>query len=69
MSARHDADMTPPGAEALAPLRTDAEARIRFTSLFINVRALSRSLRQRPPNRFTRHQLGVLRDDLVALCE
>ena len=47
----------------------DAERRIRFTSLFINVRTLSRSLRKRPPNRFTRHQLGVLRADLATLCE
>lgn len=49
------------------PMPPDAERRIRLTSLFINVRALSRSLRKRPPNRFTRHQISVLRADLAAL--
>ena len=57
------------GYVRVAPLSFDAEARIRFTSLFINVRALSRSLQKRPPNRFTRHQLGVLRADLTTLAE
>jgi aminoglycoside phosphotransferase (APT) family kinase protein len=43
------------------------EQRIRFTSLLINVRALVNSLQKRPPNRFTQHQLDVLREDIVAL--
>ena len=43
--------------------------RICFASLLINVRALSRSLHKRPPNRFTRRQLGVLRADLAALAD
>lgn len=57
------------GYVRVAPLPADAERRIRFTSLFINLRTLSRSLRKRPPNRFTRHQLDVLRADLATLCE
>ncbi|QBD79580.1 aminoglycoside phosphotransferase family protein [Ktedonosporobacter rubrisoli] len=43
------------------------EQHIRFTSLLINVRALARSLRKRPTDRFTRHQLEVLQEDLAAL--
>lgn len=43
------------------------EQHICFTSLLINVRALVHSLQKRPPNRFTQHQLDVLREDIVAL--
>ena len=43
------------------------EQHIRFTGLLINVRALVHSLQKRPPNRFTQHQLDVLREDIVAL--
>lgn len=42
------------------------EQHIRFASLLINVRILTRSLRKRSPNRYTQHQLKVLREDLVA---
>ncbi len=43
--------------------------RICFASLLINVRALSRSLRKRPPDRFTLHQFEALRADLAMLAE
>lgn len=43
------------------------EQHIRFASLLINVRALVRSLQKRPSNRFTQHQLDVLRADITAL--
>ncbi len=43
------------------------EQRIRFTSLLINVRALARSLQKRPANRYIRHQLEVMREDLAFL--
>lgn len=43
------------------------DLRIRFTALLINVRALARSLGKRPLDRWTLHQLRVLRADLVAL--
>jgi len=43
------------------------EQRIRFTSLLINVRSLARSLQKRPANRYTRHQLEVMREDLAFL--
>lgn len=50
-------------------LPEDAARRILFASLFINLHALSRSLRKRPPNRFTQHQVERLRADLAALAE
>lgn len=50
-------------------LPQDALRRVRFASLFINLHALSRSLRKRPPNRFTQHQVARLRADLAALSE
>ncbi|HEU0000221.1 MAG TPA: aminoglycoside phosphotransferase family protein [Ktedonobacteraceae bacterium] len=43
------------------------EESIRFASILINIRALARSLRKHPPNRFTRHQLKVLREDIAVL--
>ncbi|HEX4204199.1 MAG TPA: aminoglycoside phosphotransferase family protein [Ktedonobacteraceae bacterium] len=49
------------------PLPPDYEQRIRFTGLLINVRALARSLQKRPANRYTQHQLKVLRKDLAFL--
>ena len=55
------------GYGAITPLPSDYEQRIRFTSLLINVRALARSLQKRPANRYTQHQLEVLREDLAFL--
>jgi aminoglycoside phosphotransferase (APT) family kinase protein len=43
------------------------EQHIRFAGLLITVRTLARSLQKRPANRHTRHQLEVLREDLVGL--
>ncbi len=51
----------------IMPLPSDYEQRIRFTSLLINVRALARSLQKRPPDRYTQHQLEVLRKDIAFL--
>ncbi len=51
----------------IMPLPSDYEQRIRLTSLLINVRALARSLQKRPSNRYTQHQLEVLREDLAFL--
>jgi len=51
----------------IMPLPSDHEQRIRFTSLLINVRALARSLQKRPPDRYTQHQLEVLRKDMAFL--
>jgi aminoglycoside phosphotransferase (APT) family kinase protein len=47
-------------------LPPDYPTRIRLASLLINVRALSRSLQKQPLNQFTRHQVAVLREDLLA---
>ena len=47
-------------------LPSDHVARIRIASILINVRSLARSLQKVPLNRFMRHQLAVLRADLVA---
>jgi len=55
------------GYGAIAPLPSDYEQRIRFTSLLINVRALAHSLQKRPANRYTHHLLEMLRDDLAYL--
>lgn len=43
------------------------EHTIRFVSILINVRALVRSLQKHPPNRYTQHQLKVLREDIAEL--
>jgi len=56
------------GYGEITTLPPDYEQRIRFTSLLINVRALARSLQRRPPDRYTQHQLEVLREDLAFLC-
>ena len=56
------------GYGEIMTLPPDYEQRIRFTSLLINVRALARSLQKRPPDRYTRHQVEVLREDLAFLC-
>ncbi len=56
------------GYGEIMTLPPDYEQRIRFTSLLINVRALARSLQRRPPDRYTQHQLEVLREDLAFLC-
>jgi hypothetical protein len=55
------------GYGGIKALPSDYELRIRFTSSLINVRALARSLQRRPPDRYTQHQLEVLREDLVCL--
>ena len=56
------------GYGEIMTLPSDYEQRIRFTSSLINVRALARGLQRRPPDRYTQHQLEVLREDLAFLC-
>ena len=53
------------GYKELVSFPLDYEQRIRFTSLLINVRTLARSLQKRPANRYTQHQLEVLREDIA----
>lgn len=55
------------GYQEVTPLPSDYMNNICFMSLLINMRALVRSLRKRPPNRFTMHQIEALRRDLGAL--
>lgn len=55
------------GYSELLALPLDIQQRVRFEALLINVRALARSLRKRPLDRWTRHQLEVLRADIAAL--
>lgn len=55
------------GYQERISLPSDYEQHIRFTSIFINVRALARSLQKRPANRYTQLQLKVLREDLAVL--
>lgn len=52
------------GYQERIPLPPDYEQWLRFTSILINVRALARSLQKRPANRYTQHQLKVLREDM-----
>jgi hypothetical protein len=54
------------GYRQVATLPPDYLSRIRLASILVNVRALSNSLQKRPLNWFTRHQLAVLRADLLA---
>ena len=55
------------GYEERISLPSSYEQTLRFTSILINVRALAGSLQKRPANRYTQHQLEVLREDLAAL--
>ena len=55
------------GYSDVALLPSNYECCIRFMSILINVRALVRSLQKRPTNRYTRHQLKVLREDMAVL--
>ncbi len=55
------------GYREMVSLPLAYEQHIRFTGLLINVRTLARSLQKHPPGRHTKHQLEVLREDLVML--
>jgi aminoglycoside phosphotransferase (APT) family kinase protein len=55
------------GYSELVALPESADLHIRLRSLFINVHALARHLRKRPPDGYTRHQLQVLEEDLAVL--
>lgn len=53
--------------QEVVPFLPASEQHIRFAGLLIDVRTLVRSLQKRSPNRYTSHQLHVLREDLSAL--
>ena len=55
------------GYSEIMSLPANYEQAIRFVSILINVRALVRSLQKRPPDRFTRHQVKRLREDMALL--
>ena len=55
------------GYEDVSSLPYDYKKSIYLTSLFTNIRALARSLQKRPPNRYTKHRLEMLRQDLTTL--
>jgi aminoglycoside phosphotransferase (APT) family kinase protein len=55
------------GYEEVIALPQDYMKVIYLTSLLTNIRALARSLQKRPPNRYTEHQIEVLRQDLTTL--
>jgi len=55
------------GYEKIIPMPPEYEQHIRFTSMLINVRALSRALQKCPPDQYTQHQLEVLQEDLTTL--
>ncbi|MGH2495374.1 MAG: phosphotransferase [Ktedonobacteraceae bacterium] len=55
------------GYSEVALLPSNHECCIRFMSTLINVRALVRSLQKRPANRYIRHQLEVLKENMAVL--
>lgn len=55
------------GYTEITPLPSDYEPILRFTSVLINLRALSRAFRTRPPDQYIWRQLEVLREDLASL--
>jgi len=55
------------GYGEIAPLPSAYERHIRLTSILITVKALAYTLQRHPPDRFTQHQLQVLRKDLKVL--
>lgn len=55
------------GYSEIVSLPANYESAIRFASVLINVRTLVRSLHKRPPDRYTRHQVQVLRGDIAFL--
>ncbi len=55
------------GYTAGRPLPPDTETQVRFASLLINVCALARALRRRPPDRALQHRWTRLRKDLAVL--
>src|SRR5579859_3703046 len=54
------------GYSEIMSLPANYEQSIRFVSILINVRALVRSLQKRPPDRYTRHQVKVLKEDIAS---
>ena len=56
------------GYREIAPLpAAEYEEHLRFTSVLINIRALSRAFQTRPPDGYIWRQLEVLREDLAVL--
>lgn len=55
------------GYQEITPFPTTYECQLRFTSLLINMRALSRAFQTRAPDSYIWRQLDVLREDLAAL--
>ncbi len=55
------------GYQELVPFPPTYEPQLRFTSVLINIRALSRAFQTRPPDNYIWRQLDMLREDLAAL--
>jgi len=55
------------GYKEITPFPPEYEQHLRFTSILINIRALSRAFQTRAPDQYIWHQLDVLREDLTAL--
>ena len=55
------------GYQEITPLSPTYEQQLRFTSVLINLRALSRAFQTRPPDQYIWRQLEVLHDDLAVL--
>lgn len=55
------------GYEEVVTLSQDYMKNIYLTSLFTNIRALARSLQKRPPNRYTRYRLELIRQYITLL--
>ena len=55
------------GYNEVIPLSKGYMKNIYLTSLFTNIRALSRSLQKRPPNRYTAHRIEMMRQHVALL--
>ncbi len=55
------------GYAEITPFPPDYEQQLRFTSVLINLRALSRAFQTRVPDQYIWRQLEVLREDLAVL--
>jgi aminoglycoside phosphotransferase len=55
------------GYKEITPFPSEYEHHLRFTSVLINIRALSRAFQTRAPDQYIWRQLDVLREDLATL--
>ncbi len=57
------------GYAEVMPIPTNYEQHLRYTSVVINIRALTRAFQTRPPDEYIWQQMEMLREDLLALVD